>query len=63
MYKTIEKYFKNHTMYNSFVHAVGGVGVGILITYPLIGEHPIRWGVGLLALSILGHLYAAYTKN
>ncbi len=52
------KYLSNHIEYNSFVHMIGGVGIGILITYPLVGTHPIRWAVAMLLISILGHMYA-----
>lgn len=53
----IEKYFAKNSMYNSVVHMVGGMGLGILITYPLVGDHPVRWGVALIVLAIVGHLY------
>lgn len=63
MYKTIEQYFKNHAMYSAVVHVLIGVGVGMLLTYPLAGEHPVRWGVAFLALGILGHLYPLMQKR
>lgn len=63
MLETTEKYFKNHPAFNAFVHVLGGIGIGILITYPLIGTHPVRWGIILLALSVLGHLYPTILKK
>ncbi len=54
------KYLGNHVEYNSFVHMIGGVGIGILITYPLVGPHPIRWAVVFLVASILGHTVAGF---
>ena len=57
MYKKIKAYFKAHVCYNSIVHFLGGMGVGVLITYPYVGTHPVRVGGALLALSVLGHLY------
>jgi len=63
MIKSAEKYFRKHPTFNSFTHAVGGIGIGILITYPFVGLHPVRWGVSLLLLSILGHLYAARAEK
>jgi hypothetical protein len=63
MLQATEKYFKNHPAYNSLVHILGGVGIGILITYPFIGPHPVRWGVSFFALSILGHLYPMTLKK
>ncbi|MCL5784384.1 MAG: hypothetical protein M1142_03460 [Patescibacteria group bacterium] len=50
-------------MFNSTVHFLIGLGVGILITYPLIGAHPVRWGIIFLAIGILGHLYPLMLKK
>lgn len=57
MQKKIESYFKKHPYYNSVVHLLIGAGVGVLVTYPFIGIHPLRWGVGFLILGVLGYLY------
>lgn len=56
--KKIRTYFSRHPDYNGVVHLLAGVGIGFLLTYPLAGSHPVRWGVALIVLSILGHLYA-----
>ncbi|OGE36913.1 hypothetical protein A3B45_02900 [Candidatus Daviesbacteria bacterium RIFCSPLOWO2_01_FULL_39_12] len=61
--KEIEKYFSNHVRYNSTIHVLAGIGIGILITYPLIGAHPVRWGLAFLVLGILGHLYPLMVKK
>lgn len=50
-------YFKKYPMYNATVHAIGGLGLGILIASPIIGPHPLRWGLALVTIAILGHLY------
>ncbi len=63
MYKQISQYFKNHITYTSFVHVLAGIGVGMLLTYPLAGAHPVRWAVVFLAAGILGHLYPLIKKN
>lgn len=63
MYKRITSYFKKHVTYNSFVHVVGGMGIGVLIASPIVGIHPLRWGLGLIGLSLLGHLYAAVSEK
>ncbi len=55
--KIMLKFFRSHPRYNSFVHAVIGMGVGIMITYPWVGEHPVRWGLVLLGIGIIAHLY------
>jgi len=51
-------YFKKHIIYTLLVHVIGGMGIGILITYPFAGIHPVRWGAALLVVSLLGYLYA-----
>jgi len=63
MYKKALKYFSLHPYYNSVVHVLIGLGLGILITYPLVGEHPVRWGIALVALGLLGHLYPLMAKK
>ncbi len=47
-----------YPQYNAIVHALGGIGIGFLLAYPLAGSHPVRWGLAFLGLSILGHLWA-----
>lgn len=63
MYKKIETYFKKHVYYNSAVHVLAGVGIGILLTYPLAGAHPVRWGGLFLAAGLLGHMYPLLKKG
>lgn len=55
----IVKYMSKHPHYNAGVHWLGGIGLGFLLAYPLAGQHPVRWGVAFLALSLLGHLKAS----
>lgn len=62
MYKKDLKYFSKHVMFNSAIHIVGGIGIGILIASPIIGPHPVRWGVTFIVLSVLGHVYAVWSK-
>lgn len=61
--KTTKDYFKKHVDYNSFVHVIGGMGIGILIASPIADPHPVRWGVTLLAIAVLGHLYPLMTEK
>lgn len=63
MYKKALKYFSAHPYYNSFIHLLIGIGVGILITYPFVGAHPIRWGVTLVVLGLLAHAYPLVVKK
>ena len=39
-----------------------GMGLGILITYPLVQAHPVRWGISLMALGLLAHLFQYRSK-
>ena len=63
MMKQVERFFTKHTSYNAAVHGVAGIGIGMLLTYPLAGIHPVRWGVAFLVLGLLGHLYPLLTKK
>ncbi len=62
MYKQINQYFKNHVYYNSAMHVLAGIGVGMLLTYPLAGSHPVRWGIAFIVLGVLGHIYPLIKK-
>lgn len=34
-----------------------GIGIGALLTYPVFGSHPVKWGVGLIAVGVIYCLY------
>lgn len=57
--KQATKYFSKYPTFNSMTHGLGGIGVGFLLTYPLAGAHPVRWGVAFLIFSALAHVWAA----
>lgn len=61
--KQIDGYFGKHAGFNALVHMLGGLGVGIIIATPVAYPHPVRWGLILLGLSFLGHLYAFKAKK
>lgn len=63
MYKPILKYFEKHAVYNSAVHTLIGLGFGILLARPVIGEHPVRWALVLISIGLLGHLYPLMNKK
>ena len=63
MHKKMMKYFTKHPSFSAYIHFFGGMGVGILLTYPVVREHPVRWGLAFVVLSLLGHVYAATTKQ
>lgn len=62
-YKKIMKYFSSHPVYTAGIYFLIGAGAGILLTYPFVGVHPIRWGVGLMVLGLLGIAYPMATKK
>lgn len=62
MYKQIKKYFEKNAYYNSAVHLLIGVGIGILLA-PSTGIHPVRWAVALIAIGVFGHLYPVLIKK
>jgi hypothetical protein len=53
-------YLKKHVEFNAFIHALGGIGFGILLANLLSGIQTmlIILGVIFCALSLLGHLYS-----
>lgn len=61
--KQIETYFKRHPSHNAITHLFLGIGLGILLTYPIVGNHPVRWGSLFVGLGILGHLYPLWIKK
>lgn len=61
--KTMMKYFGKHVEFNSVVHVLIGVGIGALLTYPVAGMHPVRFGLIFLILGLGGHIWAATHKS
>ncbi len=57
------KYFDKHASFNSLTHISFGVGLGALLTYPVAGVHPVRFGLVFLILGILGYVWAATQKS
>lgn len=52
------KYFARRVWENSAAHVLIGMGIGFLLTYPLVGVHPVRWGAAFLLAGLLWHLKA-----
>ena len=61
--KKIMNYFGKRIEFNSTVHILLGIGIGALITYPVAGIHPVRFGLLFIALGILGHVWAGTHKS
>lgn len=40
-----------------FADIIIGMGIGALLTYPFFGSHPVKWGIGLIIIGVLVHLY------
>ncbi len=60
--KTAMKYFGKHPDFNGLTHILMGLGFGALLTYPLFGAHPVRYGLVFLALGVAGHIWAMTRK-
>ena len=58
--KRIEKYFAKHVYFNTLTHLIGGIGIGALITYGFLNPHPLRYGLLLLGVALVMHVYAYY---
>ena len=56
------KFFQRHPAFNGTTHALGGIGIGMLLTYPVAGNHPVRWALSFLALGLAGHIWAMTHK-
>ena len=57
-YKNAVSFFSKHPEFNATIHALGGIGIGIIVANPLAKPHPVRWGLIFMALSLFGHVYA-----
>jgi hypothetical protein len=62
MYKKLLKYYSRHPLYTIFVNLIIGLGLGIIISRPL-GVHPVRYGLAILVVGILGKLYPLIIKE
>lgn len=51
--KYLHKYFSEHIWYAKLVYILAGMGLGVLIVYPIVGVHPVRWGIGLLVIAAI----------
>ncbi|MFH2085749.1 MAG: hypothetical protein ABII21_03130 [bacterium] len=56
--KKAVKYFAKHPGENATAHLLLGIGAGFLLTYPLAGAHPVRWGAVFVIAGIVMHIKA-----
>ncbi|MCL5432992.1 MAG: hypothetical protein M1524_02655 [Patescibacteria group bacterium] len=63
MIKKICNYLKKHPTYSAFVYLITGAGVGVLITYPFVQTHPLRWGGTLVVLGVVGLIYPLFSEK
>jgi hypothetical protein len=57
------KFFSKYPAQNSLVSLLLGVGIGFLLAYPVIGEHPLRWGVLFVIMGLAGFVWAGFQKT
>lgn len=57
-----KKYVSDYFSYPTVANIVVGIGIGMLLTYPLAGVHPVRWGVSLAVIGILAQLVPLIVK-
>lgn len=57
----MNKHFAKYPVYVASIHAIGGLGVGILIARPYV-SHPVRVGLVLIAVAVLGHIFLYFKK-
>lgn len=58
-----KKYFEKHADFNALTHVLLGVGFGAVLTYPVFGSHPVRYGLIFLVIGIGCHIWAATRKS
>ena len=58
MESKIEKYFSKHIVFTATIHAIGGIGLGALLTHVWFDPHPVRYGLLFLGIALAGHIYA-----
>lgn len=56
--KKMKKYYSKNVSENSIVHLIIGMGIGFLLTYPMAGPHPVRWGLAFITVGLVWHLKA-----
>lgn len=54
-------YFSKHPQTNAAAHLLIGIGLGILLFRAVFDPHPVRWGIGLIVLGVLIHVYPLTT--
>lgn len=40
-----------------------GIGVGGLLTYPIFGSHPVKWGISLIVIGIIWYFIQLKSKK
>ncbi len=63
MSKKLMAYFSKHPQVCATAHFLIGIGVGILLCRSVFDPHPMRWGIGLITIGILMHVYPLTLKK
>lgn len=61
--KKIEKYFAKHALVGSLSNLAIGFGLGALLTHGFLDPHPVRYGLMIAGVGVLGYLYAYFSKK
>ncbi len=61
--KKIYAYMGKHPHYNAIAHALGGIGIGMLLVYPIFNGHTVRYGLIFLSLGLALHAYPLFTNK
>jgi hypothetical protein len=62
IYKNAMKFFAKYPNQNFFISLIAGIGLGFLLTYPVAGPHPVRWGLVFLLMAAVGFWWAGQQK-
>jgi hypothetical protein len=61
--QNIHKYFVKNPDQYAMIFLLCGIGIGIFVTYPVVGSHPIRWGIFFIILAIVGFIWGSRQKT
>ena len=51
-------FMKKHPVYHATIHALGGLGLGIIIAHYFSDLNLMLWGIILIIVAVIGHIYA-----
>lgn len=54
------QYFAKHPHFNAIAHTLAGIGIGMLLVYPIFEGHTVRYGLIFLSLGLALHAYPLF---